>query len=92
MVKPRCGVPDIVNGTALMYEHSYATIDPEIPEARNFTYAFNPKNKLSNESKRVFANAFKQRSNWSQLKFIESNTYSTVDTNQPRKELCELQA
>ncbi|MFS8029370.1 putative envelysin [Helianthus anomalus] len=79
MVKPRCGVPDIVNGTALMYEHPYTTIYPEIPEARNFTYAFDPKNKLSNDIKRVFANAFKQWSKWSQLMFIEDSSYFGAD-------------
>ncbi|MFS7989760.1 putative metallopeptidase, catalytic domain superfamily [Helianthus anomalus] len=78
MVKPRCRVPDIVNGTALMHGHAYAMIDPEILEARNFTYAFDPKCKLSNDIKRVFTNAFKQWSKWSQLTFIEYSTYSTA--------------
>ncbi|MFS7997971.1 putative matrilysin [Helianthus anomalus] len=79
MVKPRCGVPDIVNGTALMYEHPYIAIYPEIPEAGNFTYAFDPKNKLSNDIKQVFTNAFKQWSKWSQLMFIEDSSYFGAD-------------
>ncbi|KAK9074665.1 hypothetical protein SSX86_007263 [Deinandra increscens subsp. villosa] len=91
--KPRCGVADIVNGTSTMNSgrsesmigHSVAhyTFFPGTPrwpsQRRDLTYAFNPGNQLSDEVKRVFANAFSRWSEWTPLTFTETSSYTSAD-------------
>ncbi|KAI7757283.1 hypothetical protein M8C21_019194, partial [Ambrosia artemisiifolia] len=92
ILKPRCGVPDIVNGSTTMnsgkassFQHSVAhySFFPGRPRwsssRRDLTYAFDPRNQLSDEVKRVFANAFSRWSEWTPLTFTYVSDYSSAD-------------
>ncbi|KAJ0818210.1 putative matrilysin [Helianthus annuus] len=92
ILKPRCGVPDIVNGTTTMnsgkttsFQHSVAhySFFPGTPRwpsrRRDLTYAFDPRNELSEDVKRVFANAFSRWSEWTPLTFTNISDYSSAD-------------
>ncbi|KAD4983188.1 hypothetical protein R6Q59_002860 [Mikania micrantha] len=93
ILKPRCGVPDIVNGSSTMNSgkapktvgHSVAHYSffpgrPRWPEwRRNLTYAFDPRNQLSDDVKRVFVSAFSRWSEWTPLTFTETSNYFTAD-------------
>ncbi|KAI3744573.1 hypothetical protein L1987_57657 [Smallanthus sonchifolius] len=93
ILKPRCGVADIVNGSSTMNSGKAASMtghtvahysffpgQPRWPSwNRNLTYAFDPRNQLSDDVKRVFANAFSRWSEWTPLTFNESSNYFTAD-------------
>ncbi|XP_076889773.1 metalloendoproteinase 5-MMP-like [Bidens hawaiensis] len=88
ILKPRCGVPDIVNGSTAMNSGKLNTVAhytffpgrPRwLPQRRNLTYAFDPANQLSEEVKRVFANAFVRWSDWTPLIFTETSNYFGAD-------------
>nr|XP_043624327.1 metalloendoproteinase 5-MMP-like [Erigeron canadensis] len=93
MLKPRCGVADIVNGSTTMNSGKSASLIngtvahysffPGMPRwssrRRDLTYAFDPRNQLSDDVKRVFASAFTRWSEWTPLTFTETNTYKDAD-------------
>ncbi|MFS8029528.1 putative matrilysin [Helianthus anomalus] len=95
ILKPRCGVADIVNGSTTMNagkvtppsnngntvaHYSFFPGRPRWPSRRrDLTYAFDPRNQLSADVKRVFANAFTRWSEWTPLTFTESGNYFTAD-------------
>ncbi|KVH97783.1 metalloendoproteinase 5-MMP-like [Cynara cardunculus var. scolymus] len=93
ILKPRCGVADIINGSstmnsgkaASMVGHTVAhySFFPGMPRwssrRRDLTYAFDPRNQLSDDVKRVFGNAFTRWSEWTPLTFTESSNYDTAD-------------
>ncbi|KAI3818163.1 hypothetical protein L1987_11966 [Smallanthus sonchifolius] len=93
ILKPRCGVADIVNGSttmnsgkaASMFGHTvgHYTFFPGTPRwpprRRDLTYAFDPRNQLSDAVKRVFANAFSRWSEWTPLTFTEVGNYNSAD-------------
>lgn len=93
ILKPRCGVADIINGSstmnsgkaASMIGHTVAhySFFPGMPRwssrRRNLTYAFEPRNQLSDDVKRVFGNAFTRWSEWTPLTFTEISDYNTAD-------------
>ncbi|KAK1413779.1 hypothetical protein QVD17_35562 [Tagetes erecta] len=92
ILKPRCGVPDIVNGSSTMNSGKAASIEGTVahysffpgrpqwpPRRRNLTYAFEPQNQLSTDVKLVFANAFARWSEWTPLTFTETSNYRASD-------------
>ncbi|KAJ9563936.1 hypothetical protein OSB04_009096 [Centaurea solstitialis] len=93
ILKPRCGVADIINGSstmnsgkaASMIGHTVAhySFFPGMPRwstrRRDLTYAFDPRNQLSDDVKRVFGNAFTRWSEWTPLTFTETNDYNSGD-------------
>ncbi|KAI3720279.1 hypothetical protein L6452_21192 [Arctium lappa] len=93
ILKPRCGVADIINGSstmnsgkaASMIGHSVAhySFFPGMPRwssrRRDLTYAFEPRNQLSDDVKRVFGNAFTRWSEWTPLTFTEISNYNSAD-------------
>ncbi|CAH1424689.1 unnamed protein product [Lactuca virosa] len=93
ILKPRCGVADIVNGSSTMNSGKAASMTgntvahysffpgtPRWPRSRrDLTYAFEPRNQLTDDVKRVFTNAFARWSEWTPLTFTESNNYNTAD-------------
>lgn len=93
ILKPRCGVADIVNGSSTMNSGKAASINgntvahytffpgtPRWPERRrDLSYAFDPRNQLSDDVKRVFASAFTRWSEWTPLTFTESSNYNSAD-------------
>ncbi|KAK9050965.1 hypothetical protein SSX86_027590 [Deinandra increscens subsp. villosa] len=93
ILKPRCGVADIVNGSSTMHSgkassmtgHSVAhySFFPGTPRwpsrRRDLTYAFDPRNQLSDDVKRVFGSAFNRWSEWTPLTFTETSNYLTSD-------------
>lgn len=93
ILKPRCGVPDIVNGSSTMNSGKAASIvghtvahysffpgTPRWPSwRRDLTYAFDPRNQLTDDVKRVFASAFTRWSEWTPLTFNETSDYSSSD-------------
>ncbi|KAJ9563909.1 hypothetical protein OSB04_009069 [Centaurea solstitialis] len=93
ILKPRCGVADIINGSSTMNSgkassmigHTVAhySFFPGMPRwstrRRDLTYAFDPRNQLSDDVKRVFGNAFTRWSEWTPLTFTETNDYNSGD-------------
>ncbi|XP_076947231.1 metalloendoproteinase 2-MMP-like [Bidens hawaiensis] len=93
ILKPRCGVPDIVNGSSTMnsgkftpigkYSVAHYSFFPGAPRwrpsQRELTYAFDPRNQLSDDVKRVFANAFARWSEWTPLTFRNISRYNAAD-------------
>ncbi|KAK7839156.1 metalloendoproteinase 2-mmp [Quercus suber] len=94
IVRPRCGVADIVNGTSTMNSgksntstrfHTVAHYtlfpgEPRWPQSkRDLTYAFNPDNNLSDEVKSVFARAFDRWSTVTPLTFTMTTSAYSAD-------------
>lgn len=93
ILKPRCGVADIVNGSSTMNSgraasmighsvghYSFFPGTPRWPRSRrDLTYAFDPRNQLTDDVKRVFTNAFARWSEWTTLTFTNSSNYFTAD-------------
>ncbi|KAL3613900.1 hypothetical protein CASFOL_041974 [Castilleja foliolosa] len=85
IVQPRCGNPDIVNGTSTMRGDSSNTYPvahytffpnrPRWPPGRNrLTYAFRPANQLSAAVKEAFRRAFDRWTEVTTLTFVETAT------------------
>ncbi|KAL3651570.1 hypothetical protein CASFOL_004572 [Castilleja foliolosa] len=78
IVQPRCGNPDIVNGTSTMRGDSSNTFFPNRPRwppGRNrLTYAFRPANQLSAAVKEAFRRAFDRWTEVTTLTFVETAT------------------
>lgn len=95
IVKPRCGVADIINGTTSMNSgkfnssstnfhtvahYSFFPGQPRWPEGtQTLTYAFDPSENLDDATKQVFANAFNQWSKVTTITFTEATSYSSSD-------------
>ncbi|CAH2033779.1 unnamed protein product [Thlaspi arvense] len=99
VVLPRCGVPDVVNGTSTMrsgrraYEVSFAgrgqrfhavkrySLFPGEPRwrRRDLTYAFEPRNALTEEVKSVFSRAFARWAEVVPLTFTRVETFLNSD-------------
>jgi len=73
--EPRCGVPDIVNGTTTMNSgvSNTTAFNPWWKEGkRELTYAFDPENNVSDGVRFLFRDAFERWSNVTALKFTET--------------------
>ena len=94
IVRPRCGVADIVNGTSTMnsgksntsthfHTVSHYTLfpgEPRWPQSkRDLTYTFDPDNNLSDEVKSVFARAFDRWSTVTPLTFTMTTSAYSAD-------------
>ncbi|KAL1225861.1 Metalloendoproteinase 3-MMP [Cardamine amara subsp. amara] len=103
VVLPRCGNPDVVNGTSTMHRHSgrrtyevsfagrgprfhavkhYAFFDkePRWPsDRRDLTYAFDPRNALTEEVKSLFKRAFVRWAEVIPLTFTRVETFSNAN-------------
>ncbi|KAL0700782.1 hypothetical protein Bca4012_056904 [Brassica carinata] len=104
IVIPRCGNPDVVNGTSVMhngrrktFEVSFSpgsriprlhavkhyTLFPGEPrwpkDRRDLTYAFDPRNPLTDEVKGVFARAFGRWAEVTELNFTNIESFTTSD-------------
>ena len=95
IIKPRCGVADIVNGTSAMNSgkltatSSFQSIvsryaffpgEPRWPEGhRDLTYAFNPETDITDEIRGVFSRAFDRWSNVTPLTFELSTSPYLAD-------------
>lgn len=93
IVKPRCGNPDIVNGSTSMSSgkatastfhtvghYSFFPGKPRWPSDRwDLTYAFNPQNNLPDEAKAAFSRAFRRWAEVTPLTFNETGSYLTAD-------------
>lgn len=93
ILKPRCGVADIVNGSSTMNSGKAESITGNTvqhytffpgqprwpPSRRDLTYAFDPRNQLTDVVKRVFANAFMRWSEWTPLTFTEITNYQIAN-------------
>lgn len=94
VIKPRCGNPDIVNGTTWMNSRKQTSSDlihtvahysffpgnPRWPASKtDLTYAFEPGNQLNDATKAVFAKAFERWSEVTPLNFTEISAYSRAD-------------
>ncbi|XP_010272073.1 PREDICTED: metalloendoproteinase 2-MMP [Nelumbo nucifera] len=95
LIRPRCGVADIINGTNTMSSgksaastHSLHTVghytffphQPTWPSSRlDLTYGFLPDNQLSDTVKAVFAKAFARWAAVTPLTFTMTDSYSMAD-------------
>ncbi|XP_050905613.1 metalloendoproteinase 2-MMP [Lathyrus oleraceus] len=93
IVKPRCGVADIINGTTSMNSGKFNDTNlhtvahyaffpgkPRWPAGtRTLTYAFDPNENLDDATKQVFANAFNQWSKVTTITFTETTSYRSAD-------------
>lgn len=92
IVKPRCGNPDIVNGSTSMNSGKTASIfhavghytffpgKPRWPsDSWDLTYAFYPQYSPPDTVKSAFSRAFQRWANVTPLTFRESNSYMTAD-------------
>ncbi|XP_055806612.1 metalloendoproteinase 5-MMP-like [Solanum dulcamara] len=92
MLKPRCGNPDIMNGTTNMNsgkspraEHTMAHFSffegqPRWPSSKTkLKYAFLPENQLMDSVKAVFGRAFDKWSKVTPLTFKETESYRLAD-------------
>ncbi|XP_051122566.1 metalloendoproteinase 2-MMP-like [Andrographis paniculata] len=92
---PRCGNPDVVNGTSTMRSgkpwdsgaaaqtvahYSFFPNRPRWPAGRrNLEYAFSPENQLSDEVRAVFRRAFDRWSAVTTLTFTETTSFRSAD-------------
>lgn len=88
IVIPRCGCPDLINGSSAMHsarihavEHySFFPHRPRWPRGKiELTYAFLPANNLSGEVHGVFARAFERWSEVTPLAFREAASFGRAD-------------
>ncbi|KAL2233595.1 metalloendoproteinase 2-MMP [Sesamum indicum] len=94
IVVPRCGNPDIVNGTSAMHpgkpsanstihtvaHYSFFPNRPRWPPSKSqLTYAFLPENQLSDVVKTVFSRAFERWSEVTTLTFTEISSFNRAD-------------
>ncbi|XP_057493626.1 metalloendoproteinase 2-MMP-like [Actinidia eriantha] len=93
IVRPRCGVADVINGTSSMnsgkrpesHIHAVAhySFFPDMPRwppsRRDLTYAFLPENQIADSVKVVFARAFVRWSDVIPMTFTETASFSTAD-------------
>ncbi|KAL4185260.1 hypothetical protein AMTRI_Chr10g229840 [Amborella trichopoda] len=92
MMSPRCGVPDVVNGTTTMMRsrglssvmrYTFFPGNPRWPVwKRNLTYAIRPGTFSTSDdtaARAVFARAFARWAAATTLSFTESTSYSTAD-------------
>lgn len=95
LVRPRCGVADIINGTTTMNSgksntnttnfhtvahYSFFPDQPRWPEGTTeLTYAFDPEENLDDTTKQVFANAFDRWSEVITITFRETTLFNTAD-------------
>ncbi|XP_009626465.1 metalloendoproteinase 3-MMP [Nicotiana tomentosiformis] len=95
MIKPRCGNPDIVNGTTSMNSGNSPANSPAMhtmahfsffegrprwpPSKTNLNYAFLPENQLTDSVKAAFGRAFDKWSEVTPLSFTETGSYRTAD-------------
>ncbi|KAG8383146.1 hypothetical protein BUALT_Bualt05G0154300 [Buddleja alternifolia] len=93
VVQPRCGNPDVVNGTSTMrrgfsagstiHTVSHYSFFPGRPRwparTTQLTYAFSPENGLSDVVRGVFARAFERWSEVIPMAFVETATYGRAD-------------
>ncbi|XP_052171997.1 metalloendoproteinase 2-MMP-like [Diospyros lotus] len=95
IVRPRCGVADIINGTSSMksgkattsngHIHSVAHYaffpgTPRWPDSkRDLTYAFLPDNQLSDQVKAIFGRAFDRWAAVIPMTFSETSSYYSAD-------------
>lgn len=82
--KPRCGVPDIINGTTTMknnFTNKTASFKPwwRNVENRSLAYAFHPENNVTDNVKSLFQDAFNSWSNATALNFIETTSFNGSD-------------
>ncbi|KAK4376790.1 hypothetical protein RND71_003086 [Anisodus tanguticus] len=90
-MKPRCGNPDIVNGTTSMNSgkspamhtvthFSFFEGRPRWPPSKNkLKYAFLPENQLTDSVKAVFGRAFDKWTEVTPLTFTETDSYRLAD-------------
>ncbi|GFP96152.1 metalloendoproteinase 1 [Phtheirospermum japonicum] len=78
IVRPRCGNPDIVNGTSTMHtvaHYSFFPNRPRWPPGRTrLIYAFRPANQLSAAVRAAFRRAFDRWTEVTTLTFVETAT------------------
>lgn len=92
ILKPRCGVADVLNGSSTMNSGRTVSVHGTVAHysffpgrprwssrRRNLTYAFEPKNQLSGDVKRVFTKAFDRWSEWTPLTFTVKHNYRTAN-------------
>ncbi|KAI7998422.1 Metalloendoproteinase 3-MMP [Camellia lanceoleosa] len=93
IVKPRCGVADIINGSSSMNSgksssnlihtvshYSFFPGTPRWPDSkRDLSYAFQPENQLSDTVKAVFARAFLRWSEVIPMTFNETSSFADAD-------------
>lgn len=89
IVKPRCGNPDMIDGTSEMNagkklrtteRYSFIPGKPRWPNRkRDLSYAFVPQNNLTDEVKRVFARAFTRWTEVTPLNFTRSESLLGAD-------------
>ncbi|ESW29512.1 hypothetical protein PHAVU_002G076500 [Phaseolus vulgaris] len=80
--RPRCGVPDVVNGTTTMNlgASNTTSFKPWWKEGkRELTYAFHPENNVTNGVRLLFRDAFDRWSNVTLLKFTETTRFNGSD-------------
>jgi hypothetical protein len=82
ITKPRCDVPDIVNGTNTMtnFVNKPTSFKPWWNnDKKNLTYAFHPDNRVPDNIKSLFQDAFNRWSNVTKLNFTETMMFKSSD-------------
>ncbi|GAU51139.1 hypothetical protein TSUD_411880 [Trifolium subterraneum] len=82
ITKPRCDVPDIVNGTNTMtnFVNKTASFKPWWNnDKKNLMYAFHPENRVPDNIKSLFQDAFNRWSNVTKLNFTETMMFNHSD-------------
>ncbi|KAK4263270.1 hypothetical protein QN277_028706 [Acacia crassicarpa] len=81
--RPRCGLPDIINGSSnVLMNHTAATASftKWWPEGKKeLTYAFSPQNETGLLLKDTFADAFRRWSEVTRLNFTETTSFNESD-------------
>ncbi|KAK2374706.1 metalloendoproteinase 2-MMP [Trifolium repens] len=73
--QPRCGVPDIVNGTTkTLFKPWWRNAEKKL-----LTYSFHPENNVTDDVKSLFQDAFNRWSNVTSMEFTETASFNGSD-------------
>ncbi|XP_028769517.1 metalloendoproteinase 1-like [Neltuma alba] len=77
---PRCGLPDVINGSSTLPENHTTSFTKWRSEGKKeLTYAFSPENETGIFMRELFAGAFRRWSEVTRLNFTETTSFNECD-------------
>ncbi|XP_054824732.1 metalloendoproteinase 2-MMP-like [Prosopis cineraria] len=77
---PRCGIPDVINGSSTLLGNRTTSFKKWLPEGKKeLTYSFSPENETTTSLKDVFSDAFRRWSNVAKMNFTQTTSFNEAD-------------